>query len=154
MLLPFFGILFDSLLSAAKSHVWFKSSTSLVSSSYSCLCCGFLHYSYLLVNLHLHLPLKRLSAIVKISILLISHQSFSLAWFLSVDLDQFHFLLLPWFLSSCSPQFTDRKATWTVLDRIRPYYYMGKVFFPYTNVSSSLCFIFAQTPMQEEVVWV
>lgn len=45
MLLPSFGILFDGLSSAAQSRFWFSSSTSLLSSTCSCLCGGFLRYS-------------------------------------------------------------------------------------------------------------
>lgn len=93
VLLPSFSILFDSLLSTAQSRFWFSSFTSLLSSTYSCLCGGSLRCSPLLGNLHLHLPLKSLSAIVRISISLISlHGSpslllFSLSVFVSSPTD-------------------------------------------------------------------
>lgn len=122
VLLPSFSILFDSLLSTAQSRFWFTSSPSLLSSTYSHLCRGSLRYSPLLVNLHLHLPLKSLSAIVRTSVLLISHQRFSpLASIISsvsfifvlffLFSPSFILFLLPQTLSSSSPHITGRRVT-------------------------------------------
>lgn len=96
MLLPSFSILFDSLLSTAQSRFWFSSSTSLLSSTYSCLCGGSFRYSPLLGNLRLHLPLKSLSAIVKIPLILISSQRFS-SWASIISSFCFFFLLFSLF---------------------------------------------------------